>query len=114
MNARREEGFRVADTHQVRIESLEKKIIRMRDERDLAHAETNNAKRLALALGKSLEEAQHAAVMADQRAGAARASLEAVLSETRRELNRMAAELQADLERRTIRARLGRLFSRGK
>jgi hypothetical protein len=113
--SRREDGFRVADRHQVRIEALEKKLRRAIEERDAARAGENTAKRLALTLGKSLEDAQHAAVMADQRAAAARASLEAVLAETRRELAQMRTRLQAELEeieRGTIRARLGRLVAR--
>lgn len=103
--SRREDGFRVADRHQVRIEALEKKLRRAIDERDLARAGENTAKRMALAIGKSLEDAQHAKLVSDRSAQAARASLEAVLKDTRGELERMRARMQVELERRTIRAR---------
>lgn len=104
--SRREDGFRVADRNQVRIEALEKKLRRAIDERDAARAETNQAKRLSLTLNKSLEDAHHAKLVSDRAAAAARASLEAVLKDTRGELERMRARMQLELERRTIRSRL--------
>lgn len=108
---RREDGFRVADRHQVRIESLEKKLRHAIDERDAARSDCNQARRMALTLGQSLEQAQHAALISDKRAAAARQSLEVVLAETRHELERMGAQLQAEMERRTIGARLRRMFT---
>lgn len=112
MTSHREQGFRLADRNQVRIEALEKKLRRAIDERDAARAETNQAKRMALTLDKALEDAQHAKLVAERASAAARASLEAVLKETRGELERMKARMQLELSRRTIRSRLRAVWAR--
>lgn len=115
--SRREEGFRVADTRQVRIESLERKVKVLREERDAARAETNTAKRLALSLDRQATDARGAAAIHEQAAIIARQNLRIASESMARDLKQLQASLAEEIAHRSIRARvkrwLRRPFARG-
>lgn len=106
--SRREEGFRVADTRQIRIESLERKVKVLREERDVARAELNQAKRLVLNMERSSTEARGAAAVHEQAAIIARQNLRIASESMARDLRQLRERLAEEVARGSVRARITR------